>query len=50
MDIKSEIKGTLSILAAICVSGDAVDYMAAARAKLKKIYQELDSKEAKEDG
>lgn len=50
MDIKTEVKAALAILSSIYVCGDAVDYMAAARAKLKRIYAELENGEARTDG
>lgn len=50
MDIKKEITDTLAIISAVLVSGDAVDYVAAARSKLKAVIRELDEKEDDSDG
>ena len=40
-DIKKEISMTLAMLSTLSVSGDAVDVMAAARAKLKWVLSQL---------
>lgn len=47
-DIKKEISMTLAMLSTLSVSGDAVDVMAVARAKLKAILAQLEQ-EAKDD-
>lgn len=50
MDLKNEVRETIAILSRILVSGDAVDYMAAARVKLKRIYNELNLEGEESDG
>lgn len=50
MDMRKEISDTLSIISAVLVSGDAVDYIAAARSKLKAVLRELDAKKEGADG
>lgn len=48
-NVKAEIQGAIAILSTLSVSGDAVDVMAAARAKLKRALKELES-EVKDGG
>ena len=44
MDIKKELNEALTMLGAIMVSGDAVDFMAAAKAKVRRAAKLLDEK------
>ena len=48
-DIKKELDDALKILGMIMLSGDAVDCMAAAKNKIRKVVSMLD-KEVKTDG
>ena len=48
-DIKKELTDALKILGMIMLSGDAVDCMAAAKNKIRKVVSMLD-KEVKTDG
>ena len=48
-DIKKELEDALKILGMIMLSGDAVDCMAAAKNKIRKVVSMLD-KEVKTDG
>ena len=48
-DIKKELDDALKILGMIMLSGDAVDFMAAAKNKIRKVVSMLD-KEVKTDG
>ena len=45
LDIKQEIASTLAVLSTLAVSGDAVDVMAVARAKLKAILAQLEQED-----
>ena len=51
-DIIKEIQEAYQAISSIPVTGDAVDAMAVARAKLRKVYTELNnmSEEVSEDG
>ena len=52
-DIVKELDTALAILSALSVSGNAVDAMAAAKAKIRKAKTEIekrDNKEAEPDG
>lgn len=42
LDVKQEISATLAVLSTLAVSGDAVDVMAVARAKLKAVLAQLE--------
>lgn len=44
-NVKSEIEVAIAMLSTLSVSGDAVDVMAAARAKLKRALKELESED-----
>ena len=44
MDIKKELNEALTMLGAIMVSGDAVDFMAAAKSKIRQVVKSLDEK------
>ena len=44
MDIKKELNEALTMLGAIIVSGDAVDFMAAAKSKIRQVVKSLDEK------
>lgn len=44
-DVKKEVNEALQILSALAVSGDAVDLMAAVRAKLKKALKLMEEGE-----
>ena len=48
-DIKKELEDTLKILGMIMLSGDAVDCMAAAKNKIRKVISMIE-KEVKTDG
>lgn len=48
-DIKKELNDALAMLGMITLSGDAVDVMAAAKSKIRRVVAELD-KEVKTDG
>ena len=48
-DINQELNDALKILSMIMLSGDAVDYMAAAKSKIRKVISMLE-KEVKTDG
>ena len=48
-DINKELDDALKILGMIMLSGDAVDYMAAAKSKIRKVVSMLE-KEVKTDG
>ena len=48
-DIKKELEDALKILGMIMLSGDAVDCMAAAKNKIRKVVSMLE-KEVKTDG
>ena len=41
IDAAKEVESVYQLLSVITVSGDAVDAMAAARSKLRKLYAEL---------
>ena len=45
-DILNELKSAFQVLSSIPVQGDAVDYMAVVRAKLRKVYTELEKIES----
>lgn len=49
-NIAAELGTVYQILATLSVSGDAVDAMAAVRAKLRRILAALIEEEAKQDG
>ena len=49
-DINKELDDALKILGMIMLSGDAVDCMAAAKQKIRKVMNIVDTKEAKKDG
>ena len=44
MDIKKELNEALTMLGAIMVSGDAADFMAAAKSKIRQVVKSLDEK------
>lgn len=48
-DIKKELNDALQMLGMITLSGDAVDVMAAAKSKIRRVAATLD-KEVKTDG
>lgn len=48
-NLKKELDTAVAMLSQIMVSGDAVDFMAAAKAKIRKVAAEL-NKEEKSDG
>lgn len=43
-EIKKELNEALTMLGAIMVSGDAVDFMAAAKSKIRQVVKSLDEK------
>lgn len=45
-DVKAEVESALAILSTLSVSGDAVDVMAAVRAKLKRAIKALESEDS----
>ena len=49
-DINKELDDALKILSMIMLSGGAVDCMAAAKQKIRKVMNIVDTKEAKKDG
>ena len=49
-EINKELNDALKILSMIMLSGDAVDCMAAAKQKIRKVINIVDTKEAKKDG
>lgn len=48
--ISNELKTVYQILSTLSVNGDAVDAMAAVRAKLRRVLSELEPKEAEQNG
>ena len=48
--VKKELNDALAMLGVITLSGDAVDVMAAAKQKIRKVMSVLDSEEVKKDG
>ena len=50
-ELRKEVNAIYQLISVVPVSGDAVDAIAAARAKLKKVYSELEKMgEVKGDG
>ena len=48
-DILNELEAVFKLISAVPVTGESVDYIAAARAKIRNIHAELKEKETEQE-